>query len=66
MTKTGQTYTGFKILFGTLENSDFEFVSDFDIRISDFLHALCSMPLQIYNLKSEIFNLTLIKESFYS
>ena len=35
MTKTGQTYTGFKILFGTLENSDFEFVSDFDIRISD-------------------------------
>ena len=35
MTKTGQTYTGFKVLFGTLENSDFEFVSDFDIRISD-------------------------------
>ncbi len=30
------------------------------------LYALCSMPLQIYNLKSEIFNLTLIKESFYS
>jgi hypothetical protein len=24
-------------LFRTLENSDFEFVSDFDIRISDFL-----------------------------
>ena len=28
MTKTGQTYYVFKVLFGTLENSDFEFVSD--------------------------------------
>ena len=26
----------FNFLFGTLENLDFEFVSDFDIRISDF------------------------------
>jgi hypothetical protein len=29
MTKTEQTYIGFKVLFGTLGNSDFEFVSDF-------------------------------------
>ena len=37
MTKTEQTYIGFELLFRTLVNSDFEFVSDFDIRISDFL-----------------------------
>jgi hypothetical protein len=29
MTKTEQTYIGFKVLFATLGNSDFEFVSDF-------------------------------------